>query len=173
MSKRKEKAQPAKPKRRPLDDGAFADFCLHIGMGKSLRSWAEQTRHDHAVVVRWVQNDPERTKLYREARRMQADAHIDELIDLADEDVPTDIEGRMDSAAVNNKRLRIDARKWIAAKFHPAMYGDKVDVSASVNLAALPPDQILERIAAVFAQHGMRIVTAPADDTATEPQDQP
>lgn len=147
-----------KDDRRPLDAAAFEDFCVHIGLGNSLRSWAEKEGWSPAAIVKWVQQDPERTKLYREARKMQADSHIDGLIELADEAVPVNDFGSLDSAAVNNKRLRIDTRKWIAAKYHPALYGEKVDITASANLGALPPDQIMQRVVALFATHGLRVV---------------
>jgi hypothetical protein len=32
---------------------------------------------------------------------------------------------RMDPAGINRNRLRVDARKWIAAKLKPRKYGDR------------------------------------------------
>jgi hypothetical protein len=157
-----------KPARRPLDAAAFTDFCIHVGEGKSLRSWAEQEKYAASTVVEWVLADPERQKTYREARRMQADAHVDQLIELADEIVPTDAFGKMDSAAVNDKRLRIDTRKWIAAKFHPGMYADKVDVSATIRGADQKPAQVLDKIAALFATYGLKLVPE-QDDGSQQP----
>jgi hypothetical protein len=153
------KQAPRRPKgRRELNAEAFEDFCVHIGLGKSLRSWAKKHRYSPAALVKWVQSDPERSKLYREARKMQADAHIDELIEIADAPVPRTAMGALDSAAVNNKRLRIDTRKWAASKYHPALYGDKVDVNANVNLGLLPPEAIMQKVVALFANHGLRVV---------------
>lgn len=151
----------APPPRRKLGEpGVFEDLCNWIGLGKSLRSWCEAERIDHGDAIRWIQADKERTVVYREARRMQADAHIDELIDLADESLPLDDTGRIDSGAVNDKRLRIDTRKWIAAKFHPAMYGDKVDVTATINPRETRPAEVMAQIAALLGAHGLRIEQA-------------
>ncbi len=157
---------PARERRKLAD--AFTDFCTHIGEGKSLRSWAEQEGYAASTVVEWVLADPERQKTYREARRMQADAHVDQLIELADERVPVDSFGKMDSAAVNDKRLRIDTRKWIAAKFHPGMYADKVDVSATIRGADQKPAQVLDKIAALFATYGLKLVPE-QDDGSQQP----
>jgi hypothetical protein len=158
IRKRKPKC---KTDRRPFDEADLAAMCDHIGTGKSLRSWAKKAGFDHCSVLRWLRADPEgRLKVYREARLLQTDVQMDELIDLADEAVPSDEHGRMDSAAVNDKRLRIDTRKWIASKMHPTVYGDKVGIDANVtgNLAELPPDQIMARLAAIFAAHGLKVV---------------
>jgi hypothetical protein len=158
VRKRKPKCKTDK---RLFDDADLAALCDHIAIGKSLRSWTKKAGFDHSTVLRWLRADPEgRLKAYREARLLQTDVQMDTLIDLADEPVPSDEHGRMDSAAVNDKRLRIDTRKWIASKMHPAVYGDKVGIDASVtaNLADLPPDQILARIAAIFAANGLKVV---------------
>lgn len=149
---------PPEPPRRPLDPAAFEDFCTHIALGHSLRKWAEQEHYSPAAIVKWIQGDPERLKAYREARKLQADAHIDQLIELADQPVPKNEFGNTDSGAVNDKRLRIDTRKWIASKYHPAMYADKVGVDVTANLGALPPDKIMERVIELFATHGLKVV---------------
>jgi hypothetical protein len=159
-TKPRKRAVP-KTDRRPFDDADLASLCDHIATGKTLRSWAKKAGFDHCSVLRWLRADPEgRLKTYRDARQMQVESAMDTLLDLADEKMPSDEHGRMDSAAVNDKRLRIDTRKWIASKLHPAVYGDKVGVEANINgnLAELPPDQIMARLAAIFASNGLKIV---------------
>jgi hypothetical protein len=65
---------------------------------------------------------------YIRAREAQADFLAEEIIEIAD-----DAEG--DDAAfvginrVHRARLQIDTRKWIACKFKPKKYGDKVDLN--------------------------------------------
>ena len=156
MSKRK----TARNGGRLLDAAALVDLCGHIASGGSLRAWAEVNGHNHQNVLKWLLADDERNKLYREARKMQADAHIDQLTELADSPVPVDDMGRTDSAAVNQLRLRVDTRKWIASKYHPGLYGERVAVDANVNanLAEQPPDKILERIVGILSAHGLKVV---------------
>jgi hypothetical protein len=160
--------QPKAKARRKLDDRAFEDFCAHIGDGKSLRSWAKKTGYAPSALVKWILRDPLRQKLYREARRMQADSHVDDLIELADEAVPVDDQGRTDSGLVNDKRLRIETRKWVSSKFHPGMYGDRVDADITLRGADQKPDAVLAQIVALLASQGLRITTE-----ATDGPDQP
>jgi len=80
----------------------------------------------HQTVRRWIAEDREgfRDK-YARAKQEQADLLADEIIEIADETkVKTVTHER-----VNAARLRVDARKWIAAKLKPKTYGDKVDVT--------------------------------------------
>ena len=37
----------------------------------------------------------------------------------------------MASAWVQQKRLQVDTRKWVAAKLKPKVYGDRIDVSVT------------------------------------------
>lgn len=83
-------------------------------------------------VYRWIlANEPFRD-MYARARDDQADTLADEIHAIADEpmvgkkvttkangDVET-VEGDM----IEHRRLRVDARKWIAAKLKPKKYGD-------------------------------------------------
>lgn len=64
--------------------------------------------------------------MYARAREEQAETLAAQITDLADEEPPTLANGGYDSAAVNRQRLRIDARKWIASKLKPKVYGDSV-----------------------------------------------
>lgn len=162
MTKRKAKKAAAAPERRPLDAEALRLLCSHIAGGDSLSSWARNEGYAKQTISDWVLADPDRVKAYREARRMQADAHVDDLIDLADEEMPLDAQGRTDSAMVQRQRTRIDTRKWIASKYHPALYGDKVDVNATIRGADQKPEEVLAKMAALLAANGLRI--SKADD---------
>lgn len=69
---------------------------------------------------------------YTKAREAQAETMADEILDIADEIPPMNpVTGAYDSGAVNHTRLRIDARKWVAAKLLPKKYGDKVSMEHS------------------------------------------
>jgi hypothetical protein len=45
--------------------------------------------------------------------------------------MPEHLEGPMASAWVQRKRMQVDARKWIASKLKPKMYGDRIDVAVT------------------------------------------
>lgn len=78
------------------------------------------------------------------ARETQADAIFDEILDIADDGSNDwmekhDGEGgnigwRENGEAIQRSRLRIDARKWMAGKLRPKVYGDKVELEHSGHL---------------------------------------
>jgi hypothetical protein len=90
----------------------------------------------YQTILDWLNREDEPYKgfsgMYARAREDQADTLADEIIEIADdssEDTTTDPQGnpRMDSEWVQRSRLRVDARKWIAAKLKPRKYGEKVE----------------------------------------------
>ncbi|MFN8996423.1 MAG: hypothetical protein ACK5X3_22525, partial [Pseudomonadota bacterium] len=42
-------------------------------------------------------------------------------------------EGKIDPADVNNRRLQIDTRKWLASKLKPKRYGDKLELAGDAK----------------------------------------
>ncbi len=80
------------------------------------------------------------------AREAQAELRADEITDIAD--------GAEHGAseAVQAARLRVDARKWIAAKLLPKRYGDKLQhtgegggpIRTEVDLTGIPTDVLRE-----------------------------
>lgn len=83
-------------------------------------------------VYLWLLKNKVFSDLYARAREDQSDTLADQIMEIGDE-VPmmviTDEDGkvtkRMDPAGINRNRLRVDARKWIAAKLKPRKYGDR------------------------------------------------
>jgi hypothetical protein len=111
--------------------GAFSEelFARLLGLiedGNSLVKASKACGVSREAVRLWMNADPVLLGRYARAKEESADTLADEIMDLADEEVPTDENGHMDSAAVNRQRLRVDARKWVAAKLKPKKYGDKV-----------------------------------------------
>jgi hypothetical protein len=86
---------------------------------------------------------------YEKAVQDRADRLADEILELSDETMPEHLQGPGASAWVQQKRLQVDARKWIASKLKPRTYGDRLDVSVSDNrisvLGAL--EQAQQRVA--------------------------
>ena len=135
-------------------------ICDRLIDGQSVRVVAKELNASAAAVLKWLDREPTRMRQYQLARQAQADALVDEIIDLADEPVPIGPDGRMDSAALNDKRLRIDTRKWIASKFRPSLYGDRVAVETTVSGAEMKPDEVMGQIVDFLAAHGLRIAAA-------------
>ena len=87
---------------------------------------------DISTVFRWLAKHAEFRDMYAHARECQAELYANQIIDIADEAPITeqpDPDGgvtiRIDAAGVQRNKLRVDARKWVAAKLLPRKYGDR------------------------------------------------
>jgi hypothetical protein len=76
---------------------------------------------DKRTVLRWLDGDEggELRTQYARAREALGDEYFDEIREVAfnDGDDP------------NNKRVKVDALKWMASKLAPKRYGDKLETT--------------------------------------------
>lgn len=85
------------------------------------------------VIMAWKMNNEDFAKMYETAMDMRADVQADEVIDIADDSendwTTRTIAGReiriIDREATERSKVRIDTRKWVAAKMKPKKYSDK------------------------------------------------
>jgi len=76
------------------------------------------------------------------ARERQADKHAEDILSIADElEIEATYQGetvRLDvsSAAVARNRLRVDSRKWLAAKMNQKKYGDRIQNDTTIEAGA-------------------------------------
>lgn len=129
-------ARPSRYTRQLADD-----ICEQLAEGRSLRSiCADKKMPNRSTVFRWLADNEKFRDQYARAREEQADVFFEEIIEIADEECTTvradkhstsddDGEGNtlvvFDTTAVMRNRLRVDARKWAAAKLAPKKYGDR------------------------------------------------
>lgn len=83
------------------------------------------------TIREWRLDFPEFSAQYAEAKRLQADLLAEEILDISDDDSQDEIIDqngniKFNSEYVQRSRLRVDSRKWIAAKLMPKVYGDKM-----------------------------------------------
>ncbi len=103
-------------------------ICERLARGESLRTiCAGADMPDMVTERRWRRGNEDYRTHYARAREDQARGYADEIMDIADESVETQVE-------VQDKRVRIDTRKWTLSKLLPKTYGDKLEVSADTNL---------------------------------------
>lgn len=123
-------------------------ICEQIAEGRSLRSvLKDEGMPASSTVFKALAADKAFAEQYARAREAQADALFDEILDIADEsanDSYTDDNGneRTNQEVVARSKIRIDARKWMAGKLRPKVYGEKV--SAELTGANGGPVQIEE-----------------------------
>ena len=102
-----------------------------ISEGKSLVYAVKEAKMSYATAMYQLRNNPELQAKYKSCMEERGDYLADELVDLSDEMPPDDLDPSLINAWVNRQRLRIDARKWTAAKLRPKVWGDKIDVSVT------------------------------------------
>ena len=106
-----------------------AAVCDRIAHGESLVAIAsEQGMPSYQTIIAWLKAHSDFEAMYRQAREDQADTLADEILAIADSVKDA---GPTDSAKVNAARLRVDARKWVASKLKPKVYGDRVEAALS------------------------------------------
>lgn len=81
-------------------------------------------------VYRWQEEHPEFRQAYARAREDQADTLADEILEVADNsEIPSD-----------DRRIRVDTRKWIASKLKPKKYAERQQVEHSGSVGTIPTD---------------------------------
>lgn len=117
-----------------IDHPCWRIMTEQMSMGKSLSTAlkAEGMPSYYAVML-MIKKSPEFRTMYEKALEDRADRLAEEILELADEEMPEHLEGPMASAWVQRKRMQVDARKWVASKLKPKMYGDRIDVAVTDN----------------------------------------
>jgi hypothetical protein len=107
----------------------------------------------------WKETDyrEEFSHMYAKARESQAEVLADQIIEIADDSTgdyifveSQDKDGQGAKKVVNKEyvkrsALRVDARKWAAAKLLPKKYGDKTQMEHSgPNGGAIPTEFIIK-----------------------------
>jgi len=116
-------------------DQLVETICLRIAEGESLNKICKDEKMpDKATVFRWLVSDQVFCDKYARARELQAETQFDELIDIVDQPPElsyvkdkdgNDVEVKFDSSYVAWMKLRVDTRKWTAARMAPKKYGEQ------------------------------------------------
>lgn len=99
-----------------------------IADGKSTRAVCNEVGIGQRTVWDWLASDREFSQQYARAKMFCADCLTDEIIGIADDSSQDTYIDRSGQRVINHKviaraKLRIDARKWYAAKLMPKKYG--------------------------------------------------
>ena len=130
------------------------EICDWIADGGSLTSYCKQPNTpDKSTVVKWLFSDKHEGFInqYARAREAQAEMFADQIIDIADGDehdtIITEDGIQKNREVIERSRIKIDARKWVAAKLLPKKYGDKLeinDVSKAKTLVMIVTDKDID-----------------------------
>nr|WP_267550443.1 hypothetical protein [Rhizobium rhizogenes] len=88
------------------------------------------------TVFRWLNANDDFRQQYARAREVQADTLFDDILDIADNARNDWMERRGEDDAgwqvngenIRRSQVRIEARKWMAGKLRPKVYGEKLDI---------------------------------------------
>jgi hypothetical protein len=113
-------------------------ICERIAAGESLRLIVlDEGMPDERTVYRWLDRDEAFRQQYARAREAQADAMVEDILEICDDARNDWMERRGEEDAgwvangehIQRSKLRVDARKWLMSKLAPKKYGDKLDLN--------------------------------------------
>ena len=94
-------------------------ICDKLTEGVSLRKLCMQKEFPTASTVYvWLDRFPDFAEKYARAREAATEDMLEDILQIADDD-------KIDP---NDKRVRIDTRKWVMGRLKPKKYGDKQTV---------------------------------------------
>lgn len=131
-------------------------ICDYIADGGHMTGYARENGLAYTNLRDWVEADAERSRAYARAREDRADKLADEIVEIADELTieakhdGEDVRLSVDGNAIQRNRLRVDARKWVAAKLRPQIYGDRTTVEGN------PDKPVAFSLAIRFVEPGQR-----------------
>lgn len=107
-------------------------ICAELSIGRPLaKICLDEDMPCLTSVYKWLRENEQFAQLYTRAKEESADTLADEMMQISDDglnDTYLDENGnkRTDQDVIARSRLRVETRKWIAAKLKPKKYGDKV-----------------------------------------------
>lgn len=110
-------------------------ICERIALGESMRSISRDEKMPAmSTLFRWLRENEGFSEQYARAKMESADSLVDDIISIADNE----------SEDPQSRRIKVDARKWVASKLKPKKYGDRIHNEHSGNVT-LTHEQWLEQ----------------------------
>ena len=106
-----------------------ATICERIMLGESVVAICKDDDMPcRRTVMGWIAKDAEFRAAYLAAKTMLAEAFGEEIVAIADDSSLDWVEGEngkdLDHEHVQRSKLRVDARKWVAARLAPKRWGE-------------------------------------------------
>jgi hypothetical protein len=145
-------------------DQAIADLiCKRIAEGESLRGILRKSPElpHMSTIMKWLADFKPFAEQYARARELQADALVEESLEIADdgtndwmEKLDKDGENigwQVNGEALQRSKLRVEQRRWWAGKLKPKVYSDKLNVehSGSLDITTMSREDLLAELQAI------------------------
>ncbi len=105
------------------------EVCRRMIDGEALRAiFKPETMPNVVTFFEWLEDNAELGKRYARAMEFRSHLLFEDIIEDAEsepERTETKFGSCVDSGSVQDKRVRIDAKKWVVAKMNPKKYGTK------------------------------------------------
>jgi hypothetical protein len=117
-------------------------ICGEIAAGVSIKSLSTRDgMPSRSTIYKWLDENDEFSKLMDSARKQCAHTLVEEMLEIADDGTNDYMMRQQENGAVmvvdhehiQRSRLRCEARKWIASKFFPRAYGEKLALNGGEN----------------------------------------
>ena len=119
-----------------LDEIGIDAICERVSNCEFLSVIAKDCDVSRGYLTKWLSSE-ENQILYAHAREAQADKMAEDILTISDDGsndtYETEDGTRVNQDVIARSRLRVDARKWLAAKMAPKKYGDKLELSGDAN----------------------------------------
>lgn len=131
----------------PITEEIFKECCeVTASSNMGLFNICTQMNISYRAMRYYMETTKEATAKYARAKEDQADFLADEMLEISDDsssdvlrvkkvvDQETGKEiflQEENKEFTNRSKLRVDTRKWIAARLKPKKYGDKIDVTSN------------------------------------------
>ena len=141
------KEKPTMGRPSVYSDKLANDICIRIALGESLRRICmEDKMPAQSSVYEWLLRHADFAEKYARARELQAETQFDELTDIVDQPPELNhvvdkngelVEVKFDSSYVAWMKLRVDTRKWTAARMAPKKYGEQKTPEVTNDLTVI------------------------------------
>ena len=153
-----------KPRGRPsiISEEICDEICARLASGEPV---TKITQDPHmpgmTTIYMWLRRHDDFRKMYEEARKDGAHTFADQIAQIIDQKPleVTDEQGnvRYDSASIAWNRLRMDGRKWLAAKYLPKVYGERLGVEGVEGGAPIKTeDATYQKLLAILSNMEMQ-----------------
>lgn len=127
------------------DPGTFDQILATVTAGHGLLTWVRAHGLAYRSVLQWIHADPIRRSEYDQARILGAHALVEESIDLLDEPARLTPAGFVDNGEVNLRKARSEAKRWLAARLMPRLYGEQINIATTEQVDILSALQEVKR----------------------------
>ncbi len=115
-------------------DDLANEIAIRISEGEPLRQICRDEHMPHwTVVYDWMASNSQFSLRIAQAREKGEEAIAQECMAIADEPPSRTAMGSIDSGDVQHKKLRIETRLKLLAKWNPRKWGEKVDLNHGVQ----------------------------------------